>query len=282
MKSGAARGLAVVLLVLLVLLSCTERASAYIPCFCNNPPEQCTCFIQLGDKGYAVERIIDVLCEKGYLQKPKKKNEFTPEVKQAVIRFQTEQGLECTGWMDDDTLNALLYDILPDLSTNESKPFKYTREFWDTICYVPTDGGEKHHDDPTCSDMLNPRMISRVNAMSLDIWPCRKKTCEQCSPLTYSALGLRPRDLPDDYYTDEEAADLLLTAEVSELPEDAATDRTLPDDAETVYIGNRNSHVFHRGSCPSVTDMNEKNKVPFASRDEAIENGYKPCSRCKP
>lgn len=48
------------------------------------------------------------------------------------------------------------------------------------------------------------------------------------------------------------------------------------------YIGNANSKKFHYSWCSSVSDMKEKNKVPFSSRDEAINRGYKPCKRCNP
>ena len=48
------------------------------------------------------------------------------------------------------------------------------------------------------------------------------------------------------------------------------------------YIGNRNSHVFHLPSCSGVATMSEKNKVVFTSREEAVEQGYTPCSKCEP
>lgn len=55
------------------------------------------------------------------------------------------------------------------------------------------------------------------------------------------------------------------------------------DDQATVkYIGNKNSHVFHRQDCDSVRTMKEKNKIEFYSREEAEGKGYKPCSRCAP
>jgi competence protein ComEC len=52
------------------------------------------------------------------------------------------------------------------------------------------------------------------------------------------------------------------------------------DQSETVYIGNRNSHVFHRDTCTGLPA--EKNQVSFESRDQAIAQGYTPCSRCQP
>ena len=58
------------------------------------------------------------------------------------------------------------------------------------------------------------------------------------------------------------------------------------DDGKTeekpYYVGNRNTKKFHKSSCPSVTEMKEKNKVVFASRDEAVDSGYAPCGRCRP
>ena len=49
------------------------------------------------------------------------------------------------------------------------------------------------------------------------------------------------------------------------------------------YIGNRNSHVFHRPDCDSVKDMKEKNKVVLEGTPEEIENqGFRPCQRCNP
>ena len=49
------------------------------------------------------------------------------------------------------------------------------------------------------------------------------------------------------------------------------------------YILNTNTHRFHYPECPSVNDMAEKNKRVFeGTRDQAIDDGYKPCGVCKP
>lgn len=48
------------------------------------------------------------------------------------------------------------------------------------------------------------------------------------------------------------------------------------------YIGNRNSKIFHNTSCYSAVSMSKVNKVPFRSREEAVQQGYRPCGRCKP
>lgn len=53
------------------------------------------------------------------------------------------------------------------------------------------------------------------------------------------------------------------------------------DEAESsVYIGNRNSQVFHRENCSGLPA--EKNQVYFDSREAALAAGYMPCGRCNP
>lgn len=48
------------------------------------------------------------------------------------------------------------------------------------------------------------------------------------------------------------------------------------------YIGNRNSKIFHKSTCESVSNMKEKNKVALSSREEAVSLGYTPCHNCNP
>lgn len=54
---------------------------------------------------------------------------------------------------------------------------------------------------------------------------------------------------------------------------------SMPDDP---YVGNRNSKKFHYSWCSSVSDIKEKNKVPFSSVQAAEEAGYEPCKKCNP
>ena len=48
------------------------------------------------------------------------------------------------------------------------------------------------------------------------------------------------------------------------------------------YIGNMKSKKFHSPDCTSVQDMDARNCIVFASRAEAIRQGYTPCGNCKP
>lgn len=49
-----------------------------------------------------------------------------------------------------------------------------------------------------------------------------------------------------------------------------------------VYIGNKNSKIFHKADCSSVKRMKDSNKVSLSSRDQAIAQGYTPCQICQP
>jgi len=48
----------------------------------------------------------------------------------------------------------------------------------------------------------------------------------------------------------------------------------------TLYIGNKNSKVFHRTNCRSLPA--EHNQVRLSSYEDAIEKGFRPCQNCKP
>ena len=51
---------------------------------------------------------------------------------------------------------------------------------------------------------------------------------------------------------------------------------------DTPYIGNAYRRTFHYRECPSVDQMMEKNQVPLATRQEAIDKGFRPCKNCNP
>ncbi len=69
----------------------------------------------------------------------------------------------------------------------------------------------------------------------------------------------------------------------------AYAEKTEADEAVTVmsneltYVLNTNTKRFHLPDCPSCTEMKPKNRQETTlTRDELIDLGYKPCSRCNP
>lgn len=156
----------------LMFLLLARFAAAEIPCQCNQT--ECTCFIQLGDEGPAVEFIQNALISQGYLSPGDDASSYDEFTYQAVIRFQQQKGLSPTGMMDDDTLTLLLWGMLPDELT-AAKPGSSVLVMW-----IPTDGGKRHHDKEDCSGMHDPRLVSQRNALAMDMLHCGR-----CKPAGY-------------------------------------------------------------------------------------------------
>jgi hypothetical protein len=51
---------------------------------------------------------------------------------------------------------------------------------------------------------------------------------------------------------------------------------------ESTFVASRNSDVFHKANCSSAKRISANNLVNYATRDEAITAGKKPCERCNP
>lgn len=98
------------------------------------------------------------------------------------------------------------------------------------------------------------------------------------SPLTLGRLDGIP------VYITKDCGDIVVTSDgkdievftEEDLPKGSTvekTDEKTGGDAETVYIGNKNSMILHREDCGSLPD--EKNRVYFSSAEEAEAEGYK-------
>ncbi len=48
------------------------------------------------------------------------------------------------------------------------------------------------------------------------------------------------------------------------------------------YVASKNSAVFHKADCKSAAKISAKNVVRYATREEAIGAGKKPCAECQP
>ena len=62
-----------------------------------------------------------------------------------------------------------------------------------------------------------------------------------------------------------------------------AAEATNTQTEATDYVLNTNTNKFHYPDCKSVSDMKEKNKQYYhGTREDLINQGYKPCGNCKP
>lgn len=82
-----------------------------------------------------------------------------------------------------------------------------------------------------------------------------------------------------DFYEDDELIEYLEDHGYVVVPEEEYSDRS--STTELFYIGNMNTHVFHRPDCKSVSKMKTTN-IKRASREELINSGYEPCENCNP
>ena len=48
------------------------------------------------------------------------------------------------------------------------------------------------------------------------------------------------------------------------------------------FVASVNSQVFHRPDCKSASKISAKNVLKYATRDEAVQAGKKPCGECSP
>lgn len=155
---------------LLFLLLSLNGSNAYAEISCDCGELGCTCFIQMHDDGIAVDHIVDLLADQGYLSTTRI-GSFDDRVYEAVCLFQEENRIEITGIMDDETLTMLIWGVSPQ-SLTQSDPLLVMDVVW-----VPTDGGKKRHRKATCSGMYDPRKMTVCNAEALGI-----DACKRCNP----------------------------------------------------------------------------------------------------
>ncbi len=48
------------------------------------------------------------------------------------------------------------------------------------------------------------------------------------------------------------------------------------------FVASKNSSVFHRADCPLALKIAPRNRVTYATREEAIAAGKRPCKSCRP
>lgn len=82
----------------------------------------------------------------------------------------------------------------------------------------------------------------------------------------------------ETYRTDENGT-VIFTTDGNAITVSTTRVSTTPT-ATASYIGNINSKIFHLSTCSGLPL--EQNRVYFATRNEAINDGYTPCSICKP
>jgi len=73
------------------------------------------------------------------------------------------------------------------------------------------------------------------------------------------------------------------TGESSESKDDISDNKSNDDVSGETYIINKNTHKFHKPDCSSVSDIKPQNRKEYTgNREDLMNQGYDPCSRCNP
>jgi hypothetical protein len=85
--------------------------------------------------------------------------------------------------------------------------------------------------------------------------------------------------------TDRRTAEAIVSRRAADSTQADEKDQAGSDESESPayqYVASRNSKVFHRADCSFAAKIKPENTVRFATRQDAIDSGRRPCSRCKP
>ena len=104
--------------------------------------------------------------------------------------------------------------------------------------------------------------------------------------LLYYGIMVYRTDMEGDIYchSDGESISFLTERDIEDdaLLYQAYAEVELPSDIVYAYVGNANTMRLHLPECKSVSEMKEKNRMFFETREEAIDLGFIPCGRCHP
>lgn len=76
--------------------------------------------------------------------------------------------------------------------------------------------------------------------------------------------------------------DLFVSLQKKAMEEEKGLWQEKKRDTEESYVGNKRTYILHRPSCPLAAKVNEKNRIVFKNRTDAIKIGYSPCRKCRP
>lgn len=116
--------------------------------------------LKKGMNGEAVKQMQSQLKRLGYLQ-AEPDGDFGSMTETAVKDFQKKNGLQADGVAGSQTLTLMF--------SNGAK-----KQLW---VWIPTKGGEKHHANQYCSDMVDPEYVKLEEAERRGFTPCGKNSC---------------------------------------------------------------------------------------------------------
>ena len=95
-------------------------------------------------------------------------------------------------------------------------------------------------------------------------------------------INLPTDDTVNGYRQGSNSQSMPQTISADEVKPASPEQNSSSENTKVEYIGNLNTHIFHKSTCGSVGTMKDENKIIFEGRDAAINDGYTPCKRCNP
>ncbi len=68
----------------------------------------------------------------------------------------------------------------------------------------------------------------------------------------------------------------------SELKKSAAAEKDISDEKERMFVGSKNSKIYHKPDCSYAKKILDKNKIWFSSKEDAESKGYRAGKCCHP
>lgn len=90
------------------------------------------------------------------------------------------------------------------------------------------------------------------------------------------ARKLKPGQLPPSVKKPAPLPKEAVSSDQTKQPQAQQAQQTLS------FIASKSSKIFHTSNCRSARTITDANKVIFATRDEAIKSGRRPCKSCTP
>jgi len=91
--------------------------------------------------------------------------------------------------------------------------------------------------------------------------------------------------LADVYCDGQSLSQLLMERNFARAIDNSGNKQSRPEQTkaeEHLFIGSKNSKIFHLPGCRWVESISEQNTEKYNSRQEAVDLGKRPCKTCKP
>jgi len=106
----------------------------------------------------------------------------------------------------------------------------------------------------------------------------------QNTPATVTNVVLKQTDIFIRDYLDakQKGAGAAHANQVGTTRKESARSADTEEPTKSVYVASKNSKVFHKSGCTWVKRIKPDNLISYKTREDAVNDGKRPCKNCKP